>query len=567
MLLDRLKSRMKCKLIIILSNLKGVNFIRMRIDIRQIAASIVAVLMLATIAFCCVTPGAYAAEEDEVDDGYTPSSYREANENINEWEDRVLIAAMDTLTSEGRVYFAYGDYVEELASYFAKDDLDLSQKDAKDAIDQIKDPANAKAGAQSGYLYQVGGKPKESDSLVEEGEYDGKVYAEFDKDTRYKNESEYRKSALYKNNKAYIDERTNTVYESKAAMREEMKQLAASDRDYQKIISGKPSPADIEAIEAPNSLGIAFMIIAIALLALTLVIIMFGWRKGTISLLLGMDDESWNRGNSRKDRHRIRKVSAILLAVVIALDLAVVYAGLAFHSTYGSNNFIEQAMDEAGICQHSYMDFRDDVHDFLKDQSLPQNSLDIAMTYRGYRFDYVKGTRAAIKDGNADVVYRGIQESVQAQIDLMAYVTKQDSKKVEEGVDEIYNDSLSTSVGTFVYKLRNSLSGPYRIGLIISVISLILATIMIVLERHNVYRGVGDLAVGALAGTVIWGAITALVIMMFNAEAIGFSDDAVYATNVMAANNLAPVILTILGISAVASILVFVTSKIMQKRS
>ena len=474
---------------------------------------------------------------------------------------------MDTLTSEGRVYYAYSEYVDELVEYFTKDDLDLTEKDAKDAISQIKDPANAKAGAQSGYLYQVGGKPKDENSIAEEGEYDGKVYPEFDKKVRYKNESEYKKSDLYKNNKAYIDERTNTVYESKAAMREEMKQLAKADRDYQKILSGKPSPANIEALEAPATMGVGFMAVAIVLLLLTIVIIIYGGRNGTIALLLDMDTESWNRGNSRKDRHRIRKISSILLAAVIAVDLIAVYTSLVFHSTYGSSNYIEQAMDEGGICQHGYMEFRDDVHDFLSEQSMPQNSLDLALTYRHYKFDYIKGTRSAIKNGSDEVVYMGIQDSVQAQIDLMAYVTKKDAKAVEAGVSDIYNSSLDTSVGMFVYRLKNSVAGPYRIGLIISIISLILASLMIIIERHNVYSGVSNLGAGALAGTVIWGAITAAVALAFKASEIGFVDDAVYVTNVIAAGNLTPVMLTILGISAAASILIFVTAWIMQRRS
>ena len=316
----------------------------------------------------------------------------------------------------------------------------------------------------------------------------------------------------------------------------------------------------------PAALGTFFVIASAIILLLTIATIFFGWRNGTVSLLLGMDDESWNRSNSRKDRHRIRRTSAIVLAAVIAIDLVVLYAGLTYHGTYGSNNYIENAMDEAGVCQHSYMNFRDDVHAFLGTQNLPQNSLDLALTYRNYRFDYVKGTRYAIKNGSEDVMYRGIQESVEAQIGLMAYITKKDSGKVEREVNEIYTKSLSTSVGMFINKLRTSLDGRYLAGYIMSILSLILAGVMIVFERHSIYRGVGNLATGALAGTALWGVATVAVAALYDASQIGLADDAVYVTNLASEAGITRMMLTLLVISAVTSVLLFVTSKIMQKR-
>jgi len=530
-------------------------------------AAITVALMIALVTISYMSLNVYAEGEEEASDGYQPTEYRLADESINEWEDRVLIAAMDTLENEGRVYYAYGDYVEELVSYFTKDDLNLSKGEANDAIKQIKDPVNAKTGAQSGYLYQIGGKPKNEDSIIEEGEYDGKVYPEFDKNVRFKNESEYKNSDLYKNNKEYIDERTNTVYESKSAMREEMKQLAEADRKYQKTLSKRPKDDSVNEFIAPENAGVVFAAISAAILLITIAVIIIGWRNSTVSLLLGLDDESWNRGNTHRDRHRIRKISAIVLAIVIAIDLVVLYTGITYHSTYGSNNYVEQAMDEGGVCQHSYMQFRDDVHTLLGQHYLPQNTLDLAMTYRNYRFDYVKGTRSAIKNGSDEVTYRGIQESIEPQIELMAYITKNDSDTIKAGVEDIYSESLSTSVGMFINKLRKSISVYYIAGFIMSMISLIMAAIMIVIERRSIYRGVGNLATGALAGTAVWGALTAVISLKVDASQIGFEDDAVYVTNTYAVNGLTTIMMTLLGISAVASLMIFVTSKIMQRKA
>ena len=517
-------------------------------------------------ALVAVTPVFAASEEADVSDGYVPSEYRLENDAINEWEDRVLIAATGTFKSEGRVYYAYGDYVDELISYFTKEDLDLTEKEAKDAVSEITDPENAKAGAMSGYLYQIGGKPADTDSLVDNGEYDGKVYPEFDKNVRFANEEEYRASDLYLSNKAFIEERNSTVYESQSAMREEMKKLAEADRTYQRVLSSRPADASLTEITAPKAAGIIFAILAGCLLILSVYIAVYGWRRSTVSILTGADDENWNKGNTHRDRHRIRKISAVILAAIVAFDLVVICSGLTYYSTFGSNNYLEKAMDESGACQHCFMSFRDDVHDYLSKNSLPQNALDRALTYRDYKFDYVKGIRSAIKSGSDEVTYRGVQESVEAQIDLLAYVTKKDSGNVVKDINEIYESSLSADPGVIIYKLRTSLMGAYIAGFIFSIISLLVASAMLIFERHNIYRGIKDLAIGALAGTGLWTIITVFVIFAGRSKSVGLLDDQAYVMFNSAIGGLPFSMMVLLGISAAVSVLLFGTSWLMHRR-
>ncbi len=517
-------------------------------------------------ALVAVTPVFAASEEADVSDGYVPSEYRLENDAINEWEDRVLIAATGTFKSEGRVYYAYGDYVDELISYFTKEDLDLTEKEAKDAVSEITDPENAKAGAMSGYLYQIGGKPADTDSLVDNGEYDGKVYPEFDKNVRFANEEEYRASDLYLSNKAFIEERNSTVYESQSAMREEMKKLAEADRTYQRVLSSRPADASLTEITAPKAAGIIFAILAGCLLILSVYIAVYGWRRSTVSILTGADDENWNKGNTHRDRHRIRKISAVILAAIVAFDLVVICSGLTYYSTFGSNNYLEKAMDESGACQHCFMSFRDDVHDYLSKNSLPQNSLDRALTYRDFKFDFVKGIRSAIKSGSDDVTYRGVQEPVEAQINLLAYVTKKDSGNVVKDINDIYESSLSVDSGIFIHRLRTSLKGAYIAGFIFSVISLLIASAMLIFERHNIYRGIKDLAIGALVGTGLWTIITVAVIYEGRSKSVGLLDDQTYVMFNSAIGGVSFSMIVLLGISTAVSVLLFGTSWLMHRR-
>lgn len=506
-------------------------------------------------------------ETEEITDEYIPSEYRLANDNINEWEDRVLIAATGQLTSEGRVYYAYGDYVDELVSYFVRKDLDLSEEEAMDAIEQINDPNNAKMGARAGYLYQIGGKPKDADSIVENAEYDGELYPEFDESVRFKNESEYRKSSLYLNNKAYIQDRTSTVYESKSAMRKEMKKIAAADREYQKILSKRPADAAITELVMPKTLGIVFFVVAAALFVLTIAVVINAWRKGAIAAFRSMDDERWQLKSSGKHRHRIRQTSAAILAIVFALDMTAVFAGLTFNSTFGSDRYIEEAMDRGGICQHGYMDFRDDVHSLLLQNSLPQNSLDLALTYRDYRFDYMKGTRSAIKSCSADVTYRGIQDSVEGQLDLMAYVANKDSSKVVSGVNRLFEESMSTDIGVFISRLRSSVKPFYLAGFIISFLGLVIAGLALAIQRNDVYRGIRNLSEGVIGGTLLWGLMTAYMKFMLDAFAFGIKSDSVYVMFVEALQGVSSYMIMLLCISAAVAAILFAVSVIMRRRS
>ena len=554
-----------CTLLQKMGSLRGVMRGNTRKYLNRIAAFIVALMIGLVVAGSAMTI-AYAEGEENASSDYEPTEHRHNNKEINEWEDKVLIAATDKLTSEGRVYYAYADYVDELISYFSKKDLNLSKDEAQDAINKIKDPANAKSGARSGYLYQIGGSPKEEGSIIEESEYDGQIYPEFKEDVRFKNETEYRQSDLYKNNKAYIEDRSNTVYESKAAMREEMKELAAADRKFISFLKDKPSGESIDDLVASKGLGIGLLVVSALALLMTIGVIAYGWRNKTVSALLGLDDESWNRGNTHRDRHRIRKISAIILALVVAFDLVVICSGLTYRVTFGSDSYIEEAMDEGGICQHGYMSFRDEVHEYLSSKSLPQNSLDLALAYRGYRFDYIKGTRSAMKKGEIDVVYKGIQESVESQVDLMAYMTKQDSSSVIESINEIYEKSMSTDVGIFINKLRASLNRSYAIAFVLCIASLLLASLMTIFERHDVYRGLRDLSIGTLAGSAIWGVITAYFKLMKDDANIAISSDSAYVTYSMAMDGIGRYMLILLGLSLVASLLLFGASMYMQRR-
>lgn len=505
-------------------------------------------------------------EKTEASGEYIPSEYRLANDAINEWEDRVLIAAMGKLEDEGRIYYAYGDYVDELINYLSKDDLDLTEKDAEDAIAQIADPANARAGALSGYLYQIGGKPMDTDSLVESDEYDGKIYPEFDEKVRFANEQEYRASDLYLKNKAYIEERTNTVYESQVAMRKEMRELAKADREYKKILATKPADAAITEIKAPKSVGITFVILATLLLVLTVAVIIYGWKSRTISILRDADYESWNSKKSHKEKHHIRKNSAIILIIVLALDLTLLYAGLVYYRTIGSNNFIEDSMNKGGICQHNFMEFRDDTHAFLNKNNLPANALDRALSYRDYRFDFVKGVKSAIKSGSSEVTYRGVHDAVEAQIDLLSYVTKRDSSGVIDGINKLYEGSLSADAGVFIHNMRESLKGAFRLGYILSIVSMLLAAAMLVLERYDIRKGIRDLSFGVLGGTILWAIVAAFVLLIKGSKVPGVADDNVYVMLSIAFKGMAPFILVLLGISASATVVLYGASRLIHRR-
>lgn len=489
-----------------------------------------------------------------------------ADTKLNQWEQEVLDQAGQTMDYEGRVYYAYGAYMKQLRSYLEGDDINMTEKEGKDAVKQLKDPNNAKAGAQSGYLYQVGGKPLESESLSGEEEYDGQLYPEFDPNKRFNNEAEYKASDLYKNNRKYILDRTNLVYESQRAMRQEMREIAAADRDYKYTLMRRPADAGIESITAPEEAGLFFTIAEAFFLALVIALVIWNWKNGTISMLLDPDAEHWNRRNTHRQRHRIRIISAVILIVIVALNLTVTYTALTIHSTAGSDRYIEQATDDGGICQHNFMEFRNQTHRYLGQNNIPQNTLDLVLTYRDYRFDYVKGNRSAMRDGDEEPVYRGVEEAIEGQIDLMAYLTKQDSDKIVSGVSGIYEGTLSNDIGLFIYQMRDSVRSHYLIGFILGIVAMILGMVMLLVQRHYVFTGMKDLAIGGLAATGLWGLLTALAAFVLKPAQIGLSSDAVYVMFQSAVSGLVPFMLVLLAVSGATSFILLGLSIWMLRR-
>ena len=105
------------------------------------------------------------------------------------------------------------------------------------------------------------------------------------------------------------------------------------------------------------------------------------------------------------------------------------------------------------------------------------------------------------------------------------------------------------------------------IAYILTVISLILASVMLVLERHNIYRGLRNLAVGAIAGSAVWGGITLLAVLNADTAQIGMADDQVYVMLSTAVRGIPQVMLILLGVGILASTVLLVVSARMQRRS
>lgn len=490
-------------------------------------------------------------------------------EGLSDNELKISHLIRQQFSCDGRIYMAYGSYISQMERYMKQDGVDLSDSETADAIRMLQDPQNVRTGAASGYFYQIGGKPANKDGMGGT-DYDGKLFPEFSQDMeRFWDKTEYHKSALYKNNKKYIEESGNHVYESQTAMRRELREVMTMSRVYNNTLRQRPANPSVTAIPVSSGKGMILTAAEIGLLILTVVVFAGLWKKRT---LIFFNEASHRRaGSTHEDRKKARKAASTVMILSVGLNLCVAFSGITYLTTAASDRYVEESMDNSGVSQHAYTIFRDDVHNYLKSRKIPQNSLDIALTYRDFSLDQASGIQwsqakkesgSKSENGTSEAV---LPESVEGQLQLMAYISKNDNNTLRADLLNIYRKDLSTDGGTVIAQLRDDVSHRFMVPFILGVVNLILGILILLSEHHYLHRGIKELTRGLALGLGLWTLALGFFTITKPYQSLALkSDDGYVLWNTMM-NGATTTMLALLGGGAVITILLGFVSRQMRK--
>ena len=490
-------------------------------------------------------------------------------EGLSDNELKISHLIRQQFSCDGRIYMAYGSYISQMERYMKQDGVDLSDSETADAIRMLQDPQNVRTGAASGYFYQIGGKPVHKDGMGGT-DYDGKLFPEFSQDMeRFWDRTEYHKSALYKNNKKYIEESGNHVYESQTAMRRELREVMTMSRVYNNTLRQRPANPSVTAIPVSSGKGMILTAAEIGLLILTVVVFAGLWKKRT---LIFFNEASHRRaGSTHEDRKKARKAASTVMILSVGLNLCVAFSGITYLTTAASDRYVEESMDNSGVSQHAYTIFRDDVHNYLKSRKIPQNSLDIALTYRDFSLDQTSGIQWSqpkqekTSKANGEATEAVLPESVDGQLQLMAYISKNDNNTLRADLLNIYRKDLSTDGGTVIAQLRDDVSHRFMVPLILGVVNLILGILILLSEHHYLHRGIKELTRGLALGLGLWTLALGFFIITKPYQSLALKSDDGYVLWNTVMSGATTTMLTLLGGGAVITILLGFVSRQMRK--
>ncbi|MBO4864160.1 MAG: hypothetical protein J5517_07330 [Eubacterium sp.] len=271
--------------------------------------------------------------------------------SINSNEARVISAASGTFTYKGKTYKAYSDYVNELYSYLADDDVDLDKDQADEAISYIY--SNVKEGIDSGYVYEVKDKDDKHtdlDNLPDDPAANADTGNDSEKAAKESSDKEV--AQLFENidknvkeKEKYSKELTATQTDASLIVNDDSITINTGEKEIKLFKNDRIIPTGFVRL---------FVIVGALCLVINALILIILSAKGCMRFL-GQDRQKRRKGH--RERRRIRKVCRYILTVTTAVAFTFVCLILAIGFCLFNNNRIMQNIQSSGYFRYAYTQY------------------------------------------------------------------------------------------------------------------------------------------------------------------------------------------------------------------
>ena len=386
--------------------------------------------------------------------------------NINSNEARVINAASGTFTYKGKTYKAYSDYVNELYSYLADDDVDLTKAQADEAISYIY--SNVAEGIDSGYVYEVKDK-SDNNTDTNQGNDQQTTEAQSDKSAKEVSDKEVEK--LFKEIDKDIKEKEK--YSETLSATETDSYLIVDD-DHITINTGDN---EIKLFKNDRIIPLPFVrffvIIGIVITAINAVILVILSVKGCMRFM-GQDRRKPRKGH--RVRRRIRKVCRYILTVTNAVAFTLVCLILAICFGLFDNNRIMQNIQSSGYFRYAYTQYLADDVGAESDEESTNTSAKI-LTYDEF--------------------------IVQEKVNISS------TFETETPLEQIEIDDKS--IAPYVRRMQLDIKESMLVSMILLIISIMISIVANYFMDLRRDRGIKSLSISIIAGTVIIFVVAALL--------------------------------------------------------
>ena len=396
--------------------------------------------------------------------------------DINSDEARVIGVASGTFTYKGKTYKAYSSYINELYSYLADDDVDLSADAADGAISYIYD--NVKEGIDSGYVYEVKEKEENNINLDEIPDTAPDLSSsEAAKDTA-KEASDREVAQLiekldkdHEDRAKYTEEKTATQTDATLYVDEDSITVTTDDGEI-KLFSNKRI--------VPKIFTDIMIILGIVLLVINIIIFVVLVAKGCMRFL------SQDRRKSKKGhrvRRKIRKVCRNILTVSSAVAIMAICFIIAVSIGFFNNDKIMQTIQSSGYFRYAYTQYvTENVTDSVNESE--NNTQDIKLiSYDEY--------------------------IVQEKLSISS--TFENDKPLDE------QEVTDRSIAPYVKRIQLDMKVSMIISFVCCMLALIVACVCNIYMDLRRDRGVKSIAISVFAGTVTV-FVAAILLALFRLE-------------------------------------------------
>lgn len=468
---------------------------------------------------------------------------------MNAAEASVYSAASGTFQYEGKTYKAASEYLVQLQAYLCRDDIDLSQDQATEAINRMY--GSVAQGVLEGYIVPADGSsastpatpenpgaasPTESvgvGSAEEPGTEDGNTDAFQPSEAGQSgsetigttdigsdpvtdiNKTAGGNSVVTSNGKIFgglteaQQKEMEDTLSTRAAVEEANGEISYDPAENMISVQSADGivyhlPEDVNRELLGKWTGI-LKAVGIAMCVITVVCAILLFAFGC------MEFQKKKPANSNhKLRRNLRKLTGILLSLVLGVGILGAGGTLWMRMSFFDAGRILESLSDSGYYHGAYDSMMKQVHAVMKVSGCREDTCDDILTYENFMFSTKNQIQLALQGRASSATYEDVKEDVVEALDGIEYFTKESREQLGSAILVIYQSSVKNVLGDVTYAVKNFFIDELKvIGILLMICVVISILLMVYSERYH-HRGMMKIAnaffvAGILAALIgIW---------------------------------------------------------------
>lgn len=198
--------------------------------------------------------------------------------------------------------------------------------------------------------------------------------------------------------------------------------------------------------------------------------------------------------SNHKLRKKIRRITGILLSIVLTVDIFGIGGALWAQMSYFDDSKLLDSLSDSGYYHEAYNDMMMDVHAVMKVSGCMEDICDDVLTYENFMFATKNQIQLSLQGKKSSATYEDVKTKVVAELDGIDYFTQDSKEKLGVAVLVIYQSAVKNVVGDVAYKVKSVIGGRLKFTGLCMAVSAIMALFLAIFSERYVHRGIRKIA-------------------------------------------------------------------------